>query len=103
MTTSHAPAKIASTTMELIGHTSTTMPAITIRTPTKMYQPRSGIFGRLIANTDDETPWKMNPIPIHRVSSHTAEPLLKSRKANTPRTTESAPLMNNRTRLAADE
>jgi hypothetical protein len=26
---------------------------------------------------------------------------LKSRKANTPKTTESAPLMNNRTRLAA--
>ena len=45
MTTSHAPATIASTTMELIGQTIVTTPAITVRIPTKMYQPRAGNAG----------------------------------------------------------
>src|SRR3954454_17452790 len=80
-TTSHDPAKIASTTMELIGHTIVTAPAITVSIPTRMYQPRAGNSGTSIANTVAVTPWNMNPTPIHVANSHTAAPLLKSRKA----------------------
>jgi hypothetical protein len=42
MTASHAPATIARITIELIGQAMTTMPASTLSTPVKMYQPRSG-------------------------------------------------------------
>lgn len=42
MTTSHAPATIARTTIELIGRAITTTPATALSTPAKMWQPRSG-------------------------------------------------------------
>jgi hypothetical protein len=42
MTTSHAPATIARTTIELIGGAITTTPATALSTPAKMCQPRSG-------------------------------------------------------------
>ena len=42
MTTSHAPATIARTTIELIGRAITTTPATALSTPAKMCQPRSG-------------------------------------------------------------
>ena len=67
--------------MELIGQTSVTTPAITVRIPTNTYQPRSGSAGTSIANAVVVTPWNMNPTPIHMASIHTAAPLLKSRKA----------------------
>src|SRR6478736_5481917 len=42
MTTSHAPATIARTTIELIDRAITTTPATALSTPAKMCQPRSG-------------------------------------------------------------
>jgi hypothetical protein len=64
--------------MELIGQTIVTTPAITVRIPTKMYQPRAGNAGTSIANTVAVTAWSMSPTPIHMASIHTAAPLLKS-------------------------
>jgi len=65
--------------MELIGQTSVTTPAITVRILTKAYQPRS--TGTSVANTVAATPCKMKPTPIQMAIIHTAAPLLKSRKA----------------------
>src|SRR5262249_36022842 len=95
----HAPTTIARTTIELIGQATTTMPASTLSTPAKMYQPRSGNSLWLIANAVAATPWKMNPTPIQVAKTHTAAPLLKSWKANTPNATDSTPLTNSNTRL----
>src|SRR6185437_5820127 len=99
MTTSHAPATIARTSIELIGQAITTMPASTLSTPAKMYQPRSGSSLWLIANTVSATPWNRNPTPIQVARTHTAAPSLKSWKAYTPNATDSAPLRNSSTRL----
>jgi len=59
MRTSQTSAVIASTTMELIGQTSVTTPAITVRILMNTYQPRSGSAGTSIANAVAVTPWNM--------------------------------------------
>ena len=54
------------------GQASITTPAIRLMMPTKMFQPRPGSVGSLIAETVVATPRKMKPTPIQMASSRTA-------------------------------
>ncbi|ORW80887.1 hypothetical protein AWC22_17570 [Mycobacterium riyadhense] len=56
------------------GDAITTMPAIKLITPTKMFHPRPGSAGSLMAETVVATPRKMNPMPIQMASNRTALP-----------------------------
>src|SRR4051812_24013229 len=101
-TTSQTPATKTSTTIESIGQTRTTRPAITETRPRTMYQPRPGRFDSLIAAAEAATPWKIKAIPIHSDSRRIAYPSPKWRNDRIESTTDSAPLMNSRTRIPAD-
>jgi hypothetical protein len=100
--TNDTPETRVSTRMESNGQTSMMAPAIMDMTSSTTYQPRPGTSRSLIATAVSETPRKMKPVPIHSDSSKTAQASPKWRKDKIAKTSDSAPVKNSRTHVAAD-
>ncbi len=72
MTISQTPTTIARVRIDSNGEAITTTPAMRLITPMKMFQPRPGSVGSLMAATVVATPRKTNPTPIQMASSKIA-------------------------------
>ena len=99
MAISQQPATKVRISIDSIGETISTPPPITMITPESACQPRPGRWSKDSAEASRVIPRNTQPTPIQMANSQTASNL--SRKQKNPSTSETAPVMNDSTLIAA--
>src|ERR1700744_4300439 len=99
MTMSQQPATKVRTAIESSGETIITPPPMTMIRPENACQPRPGMWSKDSAAASSVIPRNTQLMPIHKARSVTASNL--SRKQKKPKTSDTTPLMNVSTLIAA--